>query len=357
MVLRIGIIGAGHIAGPYGQELIADPEIEVRGVANLLPERAQTLAAKLGVPAYPSVDALLADPDVDAAVNLTIQRAHAGVGRQVLEAGKHLYSEKPLALQYADARDLLALAADRGRRIAAAPATLLGEAQQTVWKLIREGAIGTVRAAYAECNWGRIEAWHPAPEAFYETGVMPDVGIYPLSIFTALFGPVRRVQAFGTVILPDRTRKDGRPFHVTTPEFVIAVLGLESGVIARLTANWYVDGRHSRQRGMEFHGDLGSIVLSSWLNGDAEVELGLTGQDLAPVPLVRPADRSVVWSRALPDLARAIEEGRPHRMSGEQAAHLVEVMNAITRSAEMGSPVEVTSSFPRPEPMEWAQHG
>jgi predicted dehydrogenase len=355
MALRVGIIGAGNIAGPYGRELIADPEIDVRGVADLVPERAQALAAKLGVPAYPSVDALLADPEVDAAVNLTIQRAHAAVGRQVLAAGKHLYSEKPLALQYEDARELLALAAERGLRIAAAPATLLGEAQQTVWKLIREGAIGTVRAAYAECNWGRIESWHPAPEGFYETGVMPDVGIYPLSIFTALFGPVRRVRAFGTVILPDRVRKDGEQFHVATPEFVIAVLTLENGTIARLTANWYVEQRHSHQRGMEFHGDLGSIALSSWLDGDAEIELGLTGQDLAPVSLMRPPERGVVWSRALPDLARAIEKGRPHRMSGEQAAHLVEVMNAITSSAATGSPVEVRSSFPPPEPMEWAR--
>jgi predicted dehydrogenase len=354
MALRVGIIGAGNIAGPYGEELVAAPEIEVLGVADLLLERAAALAAKLGVDAYPSTEALLADPALEAAVNLTIQKAHASVGRQVLEAGKHLYSEKPLALRYDDARALVNLAAERGLRIACAPSTVLAEAQQTAWKLIREGAIGTVRAAYAECNWGRIESWHPAPEGFYETGIMPDVGIYPLAILTTIFGPVRQVQAFGRVMLPDRVRKDGQPFHVTTPEFVIAVIVLASGTVARLTANWYVEQRHSRQAGMEFHGDGGSIVMGSWLAGNPPVELARGGRHPEPVPFVRPAERSIVWSRAVRELAHAIAEGRPHRMDGEQAAHLVEVMNAISESSESGHPIEVMSEFPPPPPMEWA---
>lgn len=354
MALRIGIVGAGNIAGQYGEELLAAPEVEVRGVADLLPERAAALAGKLGIRAYTTVDALLADPSVDAVVNLTVQRAHAEVGRAALEAGKHLYSEKPLALRYDEARKLLALASERRLRIACAPASVLGEAQQTAWKLLRDHRVGVVRAAYAECNWGRIEAWHPAPEGFYDTGIMPDVGIYPLSILTTFFGPVRQVLGFGRVVLPERRRKDGQPFHVTVPEFVVAVLALASGTVARLTANWYVEQRHSRQAGMEFHGDEGSIVLSSWLHGDAAVELGASGHDLEPAPLVRSAERSVVWSRAVPELARAIAENRPHRAGGEQAAHLVEVMNAISRSVETGRPIDVTSNFPPPAPMAWA---
>lgn len=352
--LRVGIVGAGNIAGPYGEELVADPALAVAGVADLLPERAQVLAGKLGVRAYPSVAALLADPAVEAVVNLTVQRAHADVGRQILEAGKHLYSEKPLSLSYAEARDLVALAGERGLRIACAPSTFMGEAQQTAWKLLREGRIGRVRLAYAEVNWGRIETWHPAPEGFYDTGVMPDVGIYPLSILTAIFGPVRRVQAYGTVLMPDRVTKDGRPFRVTTPELVMATIELESGTIARLTANWYVAERHSKQVGMEFHGDAGSIAMSSWLFRDAAVEVADIGQDPQPVPLVRPAERRVVWSRAVSELAHAIAEDRPNRGNGEHGAHLVEVMDAIAESSRRGCPVEVRSSFPPPLPMEWA---
>ncbi len=352
--LRVGVIGAGIIAEPYGRELMAEPDIEIVGIGDALTERAEVLAAKLGVPAFASVDALLADSSVDAVVNLTVQRAHAEVNTRILQMGKHAYSEKPLAMSYAGAQGLVALADRCGVRIACAPSTFMGEAQQTAWKLIREDRIGTVRVAYAEVNWGRMESWHPAPEAYYDTGVMPDVGIYPLSILTAIFGPARRVRAYGKVILPERVTKKGEAFQVTIPEFVIAVIELASGTVARLTANWYVDQRHTRQAGMEFHGDRGSIVLDSWLEADAAVYLAEPGAGLQPVPLVRPVQRGVVWSRAVPELARAIAEGRPHRASGEHAAHLVEIMDAVGTSISSGWPVEVTSSFVPPAPMEWA---
>lgn len=353
--LRVAIVGAGNIAGPYGAELVADPLIQVAGVTDLDPERARTLADTLGCGTYPSLDAALADPEVDAIVTLTPHRLHAEVSRRALMAGKHAYSEKPLAVDPADARELVEEARRRNLRLACAPSTFMGEAQQTAWKLLREGRVGTVRVIYAEVNWGRIESWHPAPEAFYDIGVMIDVGIYPLSLITCMFGPAKRVSAFGTVLYPERLTKTGQPFHVETPEFVVAMVELAGGPIVRLTANWYVEQRNSKQAGVEFHGDDGSLSLSSWLSADASVEIAPVGGPYEQVPLLRTPEKGIIWSRAVSDLARALQEDRPNRADGEHSAHLVDILHAITRSIETERPVEVTSSFTQPAPVEWAQ--
>ena len=147
-------------------------------------------------------------------MNLTIPSAHASVTAAALEAGKHVHTEKPVALRYEEARELVELAERTGRRLSCSPATLLGEAQQTAWKLVRDGALGEVRVVYAEANWGRIESWHPTPQALYDVGPLVDVGVYPLTILTAMFGPVRRVVAYGTTLEPERVTLAGEPFRL-----------------------------------------------------------------------------------------------------------------------------------------------
>jgi predicted dehydrogenase len=153
--------------------------------------------------------------------------------------------------------------------------------------------------------------------------------------------------------MPDRITRDGRPFHIETPELAVAVLELESGTIARLTATWYVM-QSSKQGGIELHGDEGSLFLSSWLAGDAGVEYAPVGQQYEAVDLTRTAGRGIVWSRGVPEMARALMEGRRPRADGEHAAHLVEVISAIGESARVGQAIEVQSSFSPPAPMEWA---
>ena len=144
------------------------------------------------------------------------------------------------------ARSLVELAAERGLRLSCSPITFMGEAQQTMWRLVETGAIGAVRVAYAEVNWNRIESWHPRPEPFYRIGPFADVGVYPLTILTAIFGPARRVTAFGTVVYPNRITMDGEPFTPEAPDFGVAVVELESGTVVRLTANFYVAVTRSR---------------------------------------------------------------------------------------------------------------
>src|SRR5690606_12466175 len=166
----------------------------------------------------------------------------------------------PLALSYADAQRLLALAENQGLRLSSAPITYLGEAQQTIWQRLREKRIGPVRLAYAELNHGRIETWHPNPVPFYDVGVVWDVGIYPITLLTAFLGPVEKVTAFGKVLFPDRVTLGGEPFRITTPDMVVALLEFQSGTLARVSCNFYTTT--SRQgASLEFHGDNGSLYL------------------------------------------------------------------------------------------------
>ena len=352
--MKVGIVGCGVIAAEYAKSIQAAEELELVAATDALPARAEALAGEFGGVAHPTLEALLADDRVELVVNLTAAVAHADVARTALEAGRHVHSEKPLALGYDEARALVELARDRGVLLSASPATLLGEAQQTMWKLVRDGALGTVRVAYAEANWGRVESWHPAPMTLHAVGAMGDVGVYPIAILTALFGPARRVTAYGATLVPDRVDKRGAPFSIETPDFTVAVLELEDGVVARVTASFLVGPGY--QRGIELHGDDGILWLPTWGEADSRVLLSQSGNadQYEAVEPLRPPYHGIEWSRPLIDLAEAVAEGRQPRASGEQAAHVVEILDAIEQSRRAGGAVEVRSSFARPEPLPWA---
>ena len=352
--LRIGVVGCGNIAGPYAKTLQPYEQIELVGAADQEPQRARDFAATYGGKAYESLAELLADDRIDAVVNLTIHHAHPAVITQCLNAGKHVHSEKPLAMTYAEAKQLVDLAEEKGLRLSCSPITFMGEAQQTAWKVIREGRLGPVRVAYAEVNWGRIESWHPAPGPFYEVGALFDVGVYPLTVLTTIFGPARRALGYGKVLYPDRVTKEGVPFHIDTPDWVVAAVELADGMAVRLTTNFYV-GQHSKQKGIEFHGDLGSLYMDSWQNFNAAVEFAEFRQSYEPVPYVKEPYPGTEWGRAVVELSDAIAEGRPQRATGAQAAHVVEILEAISTSIKEGRPVEIASSFTPPRPMEWAE--
>ena len=344
--LRVAVVGCGNISGAYGETMGAYPTVRIAGVTDVDRALSAAFVERFGGVDYPSLSDALDDPGVDAIVNLTYPAVHAEVTTAALRAGKHVHSEKPLAGDYASARTLVDLADDRGLRLSCSPITFLGEAQETMWRLVQEGAIGAVRVAYAEVNWSRIESWHPRPEPFYRIGPFADVGVYPLTILTAMFGPARRVTAFGKVVYPDRTTTSGEPFSPAAPDFGVAVVELDSRTVVRLTANFYV-GHHSKQSGIELHGDTGSIFLSSWQEFDAAVELARWGGSYEPVPVAN-AFRGTDWGRALGELSDAIVTGRPHRATGAQAAHIVEILDAIEVSAREGRAVDVTSSFQPP---------
>jgi predicted dehydrogenase/sugar phosphate isomerase/epimerase len=353
--IRVAIVGCGNIAGPYGRNLAPYAEVEIIGATDVDLTRAEAFVAAHGGRVYPSLDDVLRDPAVDVVVNLTIHFAHVEVITRCLEAGKHVHSEKPIAMTYAEARRLVDLADARGLRLSSAPTTWLGEAQQTAWQFIRQGRIGTPRVAYAEVNWGRIEDWHPNPGPFYEVGPFFDVAVYPLTLLTAWFGPAKRVIADGGVVYPHRETKEKKPFTIQTPEWGCALLELASGVRARVTASFYV-GWNTRQRGLEVHGDTGMVALDRWdvFNSPLWVA-GPERNTLHRLPLVRPGVAGIEFGRGVVELARAMQENRPHRTPGSHAAHVIEICEAIHGCLRDGQPRELTSAFPPPLPMEWAE--
>ena len=355
MPLGLGIVGTGNIAGQYATDAATHPAIRVVAATDLDVERAAAFAERHGCRAHATLDDLLADPEVDIVVNLTVHHAHHAVTKRALEAGRHVYSEKPLTLRAADAVELIELARAHGVRLAGSPATFLGEAQQTAAGLIRGGVLGTVRAVYAEVNWGRIERWHPASEPFFAVGALWDVGVYPLTLVTTMLGPARSASARGWDLLPDRVAIDGRPFRIGSPDLVVATVELETGSIMRLTTSFYV-GPPARRRGaIEFHGDAASLLLGDFQDFATTVELGPYDGEYAPVELLRPGPSHVAWARGVADLAEAIVEDRPHRASAEQAAHVVEILEAIeTSMAADGRSVPVSSSFEPPALLPWA---
>jgi predicted dehydrogenase len=354
--IRVGIVGCGNIAGPYARDIASKANLELVALTDLDPARAEALAAEHGGRAVPTVDDLLGEK-VDLVVNLTFQGSHAAITRRSLDAGKHVHSEKPLALSSIEAWDLVDLARARGLRLGCSPFTLMGEAQQTAWRELRSGRLGTIRAVFAEVDWGWIETWHPAPVPFYEVGALIDVGVYPLTILTAVLGPARTVQSFGRTLKPDRVTKDGTHFRIDAPDFQVTLLELEGGVVVRLTTSFYV-GQHARNHAaVDFHGDKGSLWLGHFSEFDAPVEFSRFGDRTPwkPVSLVRPATVQMDWARGVEDLALAIAEDRPHRATGEQAAHIVDIFMAAAESLRTGAAVKLASSFPAPAPMPWAE--
>lgn len=351
--LGLAIVGAGNIAQRYMEDLLTYPELRVVGVTDVVPERARRLAQLAGCHVYPTLDELLADDAVALWVNLTPHSTHAAVTRAGLEAGCHVFSEKPLALDTAEAHDLVQMARRRGVRLGCSPIVTMGELAQTAWRWVREGSLGRVRLAYAEVNWGRVESWHPEPQPFHEVSALIDVGVYPMTLLTAIFGPARRVRAASAMLLPERATLAGATFLLGRDDLMVALIELESGMVVRLTTNFYVSDR-DRQGGIELHGDRGSLWLSNWFQYDGTLEHAPFGEDYRPVPLVREAKGPIPWGAGVVDMASSIRDARPHRASGEQAAHVIETLNAALESAEDGRAVEVTSTFPPPAPMEWA---
>lgn len=349
----VALVGCGNIAAGYAEDLARYARVRVRGVTDIDPARADVLATTIGCRTYPDLEAVLSDPGVTVVVNLTSHRAHVPVTRAALEAGKHVFSEKPLALRATDARSLDALATARGLRLGSAPIVLLGELAQTAWQTVRNGDLGKVRLAYADVNWGRIESWHPTPQSFYDVGPLFDVGVYPLTLLTGVLGPAVRVTASATTLLHERASGDGQRFRVEAPDFVVAVIELAGGTLVRLTTNFYV-ADPARQRGVEFHGDDGSLWLSTWFTAEGRLEQAPLGEPYEEVPLIREPEVTMPWGAGVDELARTIVEGGPHVTNSAHAAHVVEIMEATLHSAQCGAPVEIGSRFPAPEPLAWA---
>ena len=341
-------MGCGAVARKYAATL-GDSGLAVTAVCDLDPDRAGDFAADCGARAYTDLDAMLDAEAVPLIVNLTSHDAHADVTERALRAERHVWSEKPLALDADAARNLVSLAERRGLALGCAPINHACEAQRHARTALADGRLGTVRLAYAHAHVGRVTAWHDDPDAFLRVGPLYDGAVYPLSLLVAWFGPVERVRgADAADPWPDReAKRPERPSHVE------ATLAFADGPLVRLTTSFYAPHRSREFTSLECHGDDGSLYLDDAgdLGGEGghRVAFGREGRAYTPMPLQQPPCRTPYL--AGPErLAASVRRGRPDRASARRAAHVVAVCNAVERAAEAGSSVAVDGDgVDRPE--------
>ncbi|WP_251328953.1 aldo/keto reductase [Haloplanus pelagicus] len=337
--MECAFVGCGAVAEQYAAGLDASSLSPV-AVCDLDADRAASLAAATGATAYTDLDALLEATDAPLVVNLTSHGAHATVTERALQAGRHVWSEKPLAMEADRARGLLDLAASRGLGLGCAPITPSGENQRLARRALDDGRLGPVRLGYAHAHVGRVTEWHDDPGSFLRVGPLYDGAVYPLTLLVAWFGPVARVRcADATDPWPDREeRSPERPSHVE------ATLDFEAGALIRLTASFYAPHRSREFTSLELHGDDASLYLgdagAQGGDGESHVSVGREGRHYTTTPLTAPSRRTA-YLDGPERLAASVRRGRPARDTARRAAHVVAVCNAIERAADRGEAVAV----------------
>jgi predicted dehydrogenase len=357
--LRVGIIGCGTISGAYLKNMSASPHLKVVACADQVLERAQARAAEFGVPDACATDELLASDEVELVVNLTVPNAHADISVRGLRAGKHVFTEKPLATTRHDGQRILDVAASSGLTVACAPDTFLGAGLQTCLRLQEQGELGEALAASAFMLNRGPENWHPNPSFFYEPGGGPllDVGPYYVTSLVCLLGPVRRVAGMARVLYPERTAvrgpRAGETFKVSTPTFVAALIEFESGAQATLVTSFGIWGHDLPNMQLYCTEAILSVPDPNYFGGPVRVRPNEDDSVWREVPLMYRHTEGPGNFRGLGvvEMALAIAKGEQPRTSGELAYHVLDVMESIQESYTSGRHVEVRSSCRRPAPL------
>ena len=340
--LRVGVVGCGLIGSRYVQDAPAFTSWRPVACADLDADCASALAEEHGLRAL-GLDELIGDDEVDLVLNLTPPKAHAAVIRAALAAGKHAYTEKPLAASAHEARELVAVAKRRGLRLGCAPDTFLGSAYETGRRLVEEGAVGRPLGAAATMLVGGPDTWHPNADMFFGPGGGPllDIAPYYLTALVSLLGPIASVAAFAETPTRSRTLgtgpRAGETIAVEVPTHAAAVLRLASGALATLTVSFEATGQYIS--GLVVYGSEGSLALPDANDFGGDVILRRSrGEETVPYD-----SRGAQETRGLglEELAVALRAGRPHRASAELALHVLEAAEAALRSAEERRAVDV----------------
>ncbi len=376
--INIGIIGTGVICDSYLRGALGVPAnegrpaaspsriINIKSVADIRPEAAKAKADAFGVGSE-TVDGLLADPEISIVLNLTIPLAHAEVNRAIVAAGKHAYAEKPLCASFGEAQALLAQATKAGVRVGGAPDTFLGAGHQACRRIIDSGRIGKVISGSATVLSHGMEHWHPNPNFYFMKGGGPilDMGPYYVTDLVQLLGPVARVAATTCIGNPVRTitsqPRAGETIDVDIETTATALLEFVSGATITLAASW--DVWKNKRLPFELYGVDGSLIVPdpNFFGGTVEIsDQGgdWTAVDISAHPFHTPnrtmrdgrevADYRII---GLLDMAAAIQQGRPHRASGELTTHVLEVLEAVGTAGAERRWVDLTTTCERPAPV------
>ncbi len=392
--MKIALVGCGFVADQYMSTLAHRRELELVGAYDLLDARTQAFCAHWGGRAHASLDALLAEREVEMVLNLTNPRSHCEVTERCLRAGKHVYSEKPLGMDVESAERLVELAAAAGLRLASAPCNGLGRTAQTLWKAVEQGVIGKPRLVYAAFEAGMIapheKPWNwtsvtgarwPAKDEF-EVGCTFEHAGYLLTCLLAMFGPVASVTAFSSCVVPDK----GIAVDSMAPDFSVGCLEFErSDVVARVTCGIAAP----REKSFMIVGDAGFLTVDHFRDDMANVYVqqhvlsktetvmeALQGQleallpslpwnlqrfrfrqrvpfAIDPPPRVVSRRKRVDFSLGPLELAAAISEDRPCRLDARVGVHVVELINALQYPDEGQAKQRMHTRFDPIAPLAW----
>lgn len=360
--LGIGFIGTGNISSAYlraitGHESMAGfPVLDIKGLADMRPEASQARAAEFGL-ASMSIDEMLASPDIGLIVNLTIPRAHVEVGLKCLAAGKHVYSEKPLGITYAEGRKLLDAANKAGLRIGSAPDTFLGGSHQQARAVVDSGVLGQIVGGTAYFQCPGHESWHPDPAFYYDIGGGPvlDMGPYYITDLVNLLGPVARVSAMASRLRLTRPvtsePKKGQMMDVKVDTHVTGSLGFANGAIVQVGLSFDVPAH--KHVPLELYGTEASLIVPdpNFFGGDVEIRKRGREETWTNVPVTQPYADGNYRSLGVADMATGIIENRPHRANGDLALHVLEVMEAFDIASREGRTIDIKTPVTRPEPL------
>ncbi len=367
--LGVGIIGCGNISAAYLKLAPLFSGVEMRACADIDAKAAQARAREFGVRAD-TVEGLLAASDIDIVVNLTIPAAHYAVSKAILDAGKHVYSEKPFVLSLKEGQDLKRRADKKGLRIGSAPDTFLGGAHQFVRSLIDKGKVGRITSGTCHVMSHGMEHWHPNPDFFFAPGGGPilDLGPYYISNLVQLIGPVERVAALASIPATERTitskPRYGQTVPVTTPTTIHALMEFANGAAITFNASW--DVWNHGHAPIELYGEEGTIFVPdpNFFGGEVRFTTRAVPVNRLPkwehafaVPNQAHGEGMMANYRAagLADMALGIIAGRPHRCSLEMSLHVIDVMTRILKSGETGKFVAMQTTCERPEALSPAQ--
>ena len=370
---KIGILGCGVISRTYAADIKAFyRRLQIAACADVLPEQARKLAEEFGIPKACTPEELLQDDGIEIVINLTPPQFHVELNRKILEAGKHLFSEKPFAQTVREAEELAALAAEKGVKIGSAPDTFLASGLQSMRYYLDAGLIGKPFFATANMTTFGAETWHPNPAPFYRKGSGPlyDMAPYYLSALVALLGPAESVAAFSAK--PSETRhvytgpQAGSEIPAEIPTTWTAILRMRSGVIVNLNVTF--DVFRSGLPMLEIYGDGGTLAYPDPNFGGGTPKVYRKEQMTDTVWQHTPEaearrdsfrdlpelfTRAKDYSRGIGvlDLAAAVERNSTNRANGEMIIHITEIIEGLMKSAETGSFIQIKTSCARPEPL------
>jgi predicted dehydrogenase len=349
--VRVGVVGAHSVGHNYLPSLQASPFVDVVAVADIVAVRAEEFAMRYGVGAHYRTQAeLLSGTDVDLVVNLTNMQAHGQLNREALLAGKHVWSEKPLAATHAEGAELVALAAARGVGIWGAPAVVLSPQFGYLAQVVANGTLG--RLAGGHGHYGHLGPDWSA--AFYQAGggTLPDLAVYNLATLSGLLGPVELVTALTDSLVPTRTLHDGTVVEVTVEDNAAVTMRHVGGALSTVMSSFHYFDPHGHGGGgqdkptVSLWGSAGSAHLIGYDWEPVAVDIATTADGVVRRVASDAADYR--WAMGATHVAECLARGIAARIPVAHTLHVLEIIEAANRSAATGTAVRLGSTFPWP---------